>query len=166
MGIWDKLADRQFATDESGRLVFLPRGRRGTAYFVDTTDRQKIKPLVKIYVVAFALINVIGWIASFGFSQALTFDQRIPLASKIRLGLTVYAIAAALLYIGPALLLWNAYRGVVGGICSSLTPVEPASLRLVRLYRIPRRTLIILLLVDLVILGLVTFAFLSHRPLR
>jgi hypothetical protein len=64
--------------------------------------------------------------ASIAFSQALTFEERsAALASKLRLGLIVYAISAFVLYIGPALLLWSVYRREVAGLCSSLDPVDP-----------------------------------------
>lgn len=43
MGTWGKFADRQFAKDESGRLVFLPRGPHRPAYFIDSSDENKLK---------------------------------------------------------------------------------------------------------------------------
>lgn len=164
MGMWDTFADRQFAKDENGRLVFLPRGPRRPAYFVDSNDESKIKSLVKVYGVAAAMINLTGSMASIAFTQALTFDERTaPLASKLKFGLVVYAISSALLYIGPALLLWNVYRGVVDGLCSSLTSVDPASLRLTRLPSTSRRTVLILVVAGLLILGLGIFAAVSYR---
>ncbi|HTW58764.1 MAG TPA: hypothetical protein VMD99_11580 [Terriglobales bacterium] len=164
MGMLDTFADRQFAKEQSGRLVFLPRGPRRPAYFVDSADENKLKSLVKVYGVAAALINLTGTIASLAFTQALTFDQRsAPLAYKLRFGLVVYAISATLLYIGPALLLWNVYRGVVDGLCSSLTTVDPESLRLTRLHSSSRRSWLILLFAGLLILGLGIF-FATNRP--
>jgi len=165
MGIWDNLADRQFAKDESGRLVFLPRGPRRTAYLVATTDEPKIKSLVKIYVVAAALINLIGSTASIASAQAIAFGDRCaPLAHKLKLGLIVYAISAMLFYIGPGLLLWNVYRRALDGLCSSFPAVDPRSQRLVQLRPNPRRAQIILLFAGLVVLGLGIFAAISYRP--
>ncbi len=139
MGMWDNFADRQFAKDESGKLVFLPRGPRRPAYFVDSTDEYKIKSLVKVYLVAAMIINLTGSVASIAVTQSLTFDERsAPLAYKLKFWLVVYAISATLLYIGPALLLWNVYRGVVDGLCSGLTSVDRASVRLTPLHPVPR----------------------------
>jgi len=165
MGMWDKFADRQFAKDENGRLVFLPRGRHRPAYFVDSSDESKLKSVVKVYGVAAAIINLTGSMASLAFTQALTFDERsAPLAYKLRFGLVVYAISSALLYIGPALLLWNVYRRVLDGLCSSLTTVDPASLQLARLPSTSYQAVAILLLTGLLLLTLGIFFAISYRP--
>jgi hypothetical protein len=165
MGMWDKFADRQFAKDEGGRLVFLPRGPHRPAYFVDSSDETKLKSLVKVYGVAAAIINLTGSTASLAFTQALTFDERsAPLAYKLKFGLVVYAISSALLYIGPALLLWNVYRGVLGGLCSSLTTVDPASLQLTRLPSTSHPAVVILLLTALLLFTLGIFIAISYRP--
>jgi hypothetical protein len=88
MGTWDKFAHRQFAKDESGRLVFLPRGPHRPAYFIDSSDENKLKSLVKVYGVAAAIINLTGSMASLAFTQALAFDERsAPLAYKLKLAL-------------------------------------------------------------------------------
>jgi hypothetical protein len=103
MGMLDNFADRQFAKDESGRLVFLPRGRRHAGYFIDAADEPKIKSLVKIYGVAAMVVNLTGSMASIAFAQMLTFDERTTsLTHKLKFGLVVYPISLALLYIGPA----------------------------------------------------------------
>lgn len=163
MGMLDNLADRQFAKDESGRLVFLPRGPRRPGFVVASTDEQKVKSLVKIYVLAAMLINLTGSLASIAFTQALTFDERsAPLAYKLKFGLVVYAISASLLYVGPTLMLWNVYRGVVDGLCSSLTTVDPASLRLMR-QPATSRAVVILLFTGLLLLALGIFFASGHR---
>ncbi len=163
MGILDNLADRQFAKDESGKLVFLPRGPRRLAYFVDTPDEPKIKSLVKVYIVAAQLINVTGSTAAIAITQSLTFDERsAPLAYKLKFGLVVYAITATLLYIGPGLLLWNVYRGVVDRLCSSLPTADPAALRLTQLSG-SRRLWVILVCAGLLILALGIFFAIGYR---
>ncbi len=164
MGMWDNLADRQFAKDESGKLVFLPRGPRRAGYIVDATDEQKIKSLVKIYAVAAVLINVMGSTASIVTAQMLAWDDRCAsLAQKLKFGLVIYAISGALFYIGPGLLLWNVYRRVVNGLCSSLTTVDPASLRLMPLAPASRRAVLILTAAGLLLLGLAIVAAISYR---
>lgn len=164
MGMWDNIANRQFARDESGRLVFLPRGPRRAAYIVDNADETKMKSLVKVYLVAATLVNLTGSLASLAFTQSLTFDERsAPLAYKIKLALVVYAISAALLYVGPALLLWNVYREVVGRLCTSLTTVDPTSLRLTHPPSGSNRTVVIVLITALALLALGILFATSYR---
>ena len=95
-------ADRQFAKDENGRVVFLPRGPHRLGYYVGASDESKFKSLVKLYGIAAVLINMAGSTASFGFTQALIFEERsAPLARKLKVSLIAYAISAFFLYIGP-----------------------------------------------------------------
>jgi len=157
MGMWDNAANRQFAKDESGRLVFLPRGRRRDAYIVEGADENKFKSLVKVYLVAAALVNLTGSMASIGFAQSFTsYERPAPLAHQLKFGLVAYAITFSLFYLVPALLLWNVYRRAVDGLCSSLTTVDPASLQLTRLPSSSRQ-IALLLLAALMILGLGIF---------
>lgn len=144
MGFLDSLADRHFAKDDSGRLVFLPRGRRRRSYVVDTADQNKIKSLVKLYIVAYALLNFTGTIATIGFTDSLTCDERpASLGHQLKFGGVVGAIALTLFYLGPAILLLNIYRRAVDRICASLTPVDPMSAHLTRLPSSARRVLLI-----------------------
>ena len=164
MGMFDNFADCQFAKDENGKLVFLPRGPHRAGYFVDAEDEQKIKPLVKIYGVAAMIVNLTGSMASIFLSQALTFDERsTSLAHKLKFGLGVYAISAALLYIGPALLLWNVYRGTVDGLCSSLPTVDPTSLRLTQLPWTSRRAVVVMVVIGLLAIALGIFVLTGYR---
>jgi hypothetical protein len=163
MGILDNLTDRQFAKDDSGRLVFLPRGPRRPGFFVDSTDEPKIKSLVKIYILAVLLMNSIGSTASIAITLWLVNDEHpASLAHKLKFGLVVYAISASLLYYGPALMMWNVYRGVVGGICSSLTTVDPASIHMTQVPS-SRRAVLILLLSGLVLVALGIFIAIGYR---
>ena len=163
-GILDNFAWQQFARDENGRVVFLPRGLRRQGYYVGVPDESRFKSLVKIYGLAAVLINLVGSTASIAFSQALALGERsAPLASKLRLGLIVYAISALVLYIGPALLLWSVYRRELAGLCSSLDPVDPAAVRLTATPTSARRTGVILIVAGLLILALGIFAAVSFR---
>lgn len=56
----DGLAQRQFGKDEGGRLAFFPYGWRKPGYYVEASDEYKVKALVKIYVVAGAIVNLVG----------------------------------------------------------------------------------------------------------
>ena len=163
-GILDNFAQQQFARDENGRVVFLPRGLRRQGFYVGVPDESRFKSLVKIYGLAAVLINLAGSMASIAFSQAIALGERsAPLGSKLRLALIVYAISALILYIGPALLLWRVYRHEVAWLCSSLTAVDPASVHLTVPPPSARRTAVILIFAGLLILALGIFAAISVR---
>jgi hypothetical protein len=160
----DIFITRQFAKDESGRLVFLPRGPSRAGYYVGAADESKLKALVKVYGVAAALINLTGSTASYAFTTWLTSSERsAPLASRLKFGLIVYAISASILYIGPALLLWNVYRREVALLCSSLDTVAPASIHLTSEHSSARRTALVFLFAGLLVLALGIFAAVSLR---
>ena len=162
-GVLNTFADRQFAKDESGRVVFLPRGPRRAGYYVGASDESKFKSLVRLYGIAALLINMAGSVASFGFTQAMIFEERsAPLARKLKVSLIAYAISAFFLYIGPALLLWSVYRGEVTGLCSSLDTVDPASVHLISEHSRTRRTGLVVLFAALLILAGI-FAAISFR---
>ena len=163
-GIFDNFAKGQFANDENGRIVFLPRGSRRPGYYVGTPDESRFKSLVKIYGVAAMLINLVGSTASIACTQALTFDEHsAPLATKLKFGLVVYIISAAFLCISPALLLWNVYRKEVAALCSSLDIVDPASVRLTCPSSNQRQKALVFLMAGLLILALGILAAISFR---
>ena len=160
----DIFAARQFAKDERGRSVFLPRGPRRAGYYVDAPEESGLKPLVKLYGVAAALINLVGSTASYAFTTWLLSSERpATLASRLRFGLVVYVIAASILYIGPALLLWNVYRKEVAVLCSSLDMVDPASVNLTSEHSGARQTGLIILVARLLVLALGILLAISFR---
>jgi len=163
-GILDIFAARQFAKDESGRVVFLPRGPRRAGYYVGAPDESKFKSLVKVYGVAAALINLAASTASYAFTSWLTSSERCAsLASRLKLGLVVYAISSSVFYIGPALLLWDVYRKEVAELCSSLDAVDPASVRLTSEHAGVRRTALVFLFAGLLVLALGIMLAISFR---
>jgi len=165
MGIWDNIADRYFAKDGSGKLVFLPCGRSKPSYYVDSTDESKIKSLVKMYVVAVALISLTGMIAVIGFTDSLLSDERgASLAHQLKFGGVVWAIATTLFYVGPSLLLWKTYRRAVDGICASLTAVDLASVQLAPLPSNLRRVRLIALIAGFVCVAIAILVMIGYRP--
>lgn len=165
-GVLDHLARGRFMNDPSGRLAFFPFGSRRPGYYVDAADESKIKAPVKIYVVAGALINLLGTVAAIWFAQALVSDERSePLKSKLELGLVVYVISALLLYVLPALLLWKVYKGAVTEVCSSLTAVEPQSVGEMRPSptRFPTVFILIAAGAFVLLLGVALLLLVSHR---
>lgn len=125
----DSIAQRFFAKDQSGRTAFFPRGRRRSGYYVDAADESRLKPLVKMYAIASALINFVGSMACLGFTEALTLDHGFFQPEKFKLALTVYAFSLVLFLIGPGLILWRVYGNVVTGLCAPLAVADPSSVR-------------------------------------
>lgn len=168
MGVFTEVLDNlirgRFGKDESGRLVFLPLGPRRPGYYVDAADEYKITALVKLYAVAGALINLVGSVAAFALSQALLFDHRSgPLLKKLETSIVVYSICAVLLYLAPALILWNVYREVMAGLCLSLATVGPESIRPIKCSS-RLRTLLVIIAVGFMVIAIGIFVAVSFRP--
>ena len=116
--------------DSSGRLVFLPYGRRRAGYYLDSaSDYQKIKAPVAIYAVASALFQVLGSTSSIVIVLgALSSDRTGSTASKVEFALIIYIISAFTFQWLPMLLLWRLYRALLPELCSSLQEADPESM--------------------------------------
>jgi hypothetical protein len=162
---FDTFVQQRFRKDEAGRLVFLPYGVRRPGYYIEARDEYSIKSLVKIYAVAGALINLTGYVASFTVAQALTFHNHSgPLERRVETAIGIYIISATILFIGPALILWSVYKGVMAGLCSSLATVGPESIRQMKQPPSLRRTLMILVWAGIIFLGLGVLFAVRYRP--
>jgi hypothetical protein len=157
-----QLVDARCRKDLSGRLVFLPYGRRRAGYYLDcASDYQKVKSLVAIYAVASALFQVLGSTSSLVIVLGASSDRPGSLAGKLEFALIIYIISAFTFQWLPMLLLWRLYRGLLPDLCSSLQEAGPESMG--NLQTIPnsmrRRGLIVAfagLLVRLLVLFLVS----------
>jgi hypothetical protein len=129
-GALDHLARGRFMSDSTGRLAVFPFGARKPGYYVEATDESKIKSLVKMYVVAGALVNLVGSLSSYALAQTQIVDYRAcSMTTQIERFVGAYAICMLFFLILPALALWSVYKGAVGEVCSSLTAVGPDSVR-------------------------------------
>jgi hypothetical protein len=160
----DRIAQRQFVKDASGQMVFLPRGPRHSCYYVDAADESKLKPLVRTYAIAAALINLTGSLASLGFTGALSFDHGSLLPEKFKFALTIYLICSVLFLIAPLLVLFRVYRDALAELCTCLAVADRASLRLVPTNSKPIRIWIVLLVAGLILLGLIFFLMVTRQP--
>jgi len=100
------------------------------------------------------------------FTQSLLSDERTsPLRTKLELGFTVYSISAVFLYILPALLLWETYRGLVERLCSVLATVGSESVRQMQppARNLRTRALLVFMGVSILILAVVLVLAISHR---
>ena len=116
----DRQVDAQFQKDPSGRLVFLPSGRKGKAYFVDSkSNEEKIRAFVKMYSGAGALIYwvqnlcFLAWIESFT-TGAHRWTTEVGIAS--------FFVLVLLLAVW---VLWSLYKQTVPSFTSSLSEVGP-----------------------------------------
>ena len=154
--------DARCRKDLSGRLVFLPYGRRRAGYYLDSaSDYPKVKALVAIYAVGSLLFQVLGSTSALVITLGASSDRPGPLAGKLEFALIIYIISAFAFQWLPMLLLWRLYRSLLPEVCSSLPEVGPESMD--NLQTIPnpmrRRGLIVAffgLLLVLVILCLVS----------
>jgi hypothetical protein len=116
----DRQVDAQFQKDPSGRLVFLPSGGKGKAYFVDSkSDEEKVRAFVKMYRGAGVLISwvqqlcFLAWIVSFT-TGAHKWTTEAGIAS--------FFIFVLLLAVW---VLWLLYKQTVPTFTSSLSEVGP-----------------------------------------
>ena len=122
----DYHVERQFRKDPSGRLVFLPFGSKGKAYFVDSkSDEEKIRSFVNLYRSTSALMSLLsfpsayipGWIV-------MSFAGTMALRNK----LTTYvgiALFFMLILVAFAWMHWTIYKETVQGLTASLSEVGP-----------------------------------------
>jgi hypothetical protein len=130
MGFFDKWSEQavtlRFGKDPNGRPVFLPFGPRKAAYYLDATcDTQAIKSLIKMHSLAAAFISWLGGFSSYAFTYSLVFTERgTPLAHKLKVGITVYSICAAIFMILPTVALSRMYQRSIRDCCSSFTQLD------------------------------------------
>jgi hypothetical protein len=116
----DRQVERQFRKDPNGRLVFLPVGSRGKAYFVDLkSDEEKIRAFVKMYRNASVLIYWL-WYLSF-YIWLGTFN------TNAHRWMTEVGIASSfcLLLLLSVWILWSLYKQTVPAFTISLVEVGP-----------------------------------------
>ena len=116
----DRQVEGQFRKDPSGRLVFLPFGRKGKAYFVDSkSEEEKVRAFVKMYRSVGALISwavnlgFYVWIVSFN-TGAHRWTTEVAIASSFFLFLLLLVW-----------MLWSLYKQTVPAFTSSLSEVGP-----------------------------------------
>jgi len=161
----DYHVEAQFRKDPSGRLVFLPTGVRGKAYFVDSqSDEDKIRSFLKMYRSAFAIVSLLVFPSIYLPGFVLNFC-RMPLRSKLETnaGTTTFFL---LLFGALMFLLWSVYKETVPGFTASLSEVGPDRKgQLSEISPQPRRVqrlALVVLGVSTLLLGLMVLAVWLH----
>jgi hypothetical protein len=169
--MFNQAVEASFRKDASGRLIFLPRGPRKAAYYVDSaSDEQKLKALVKLQVVAVLFFNLGGFLVSYTLAaswNALYFTHLpiSPEARALRTG-AVYVISAAVIQFTPILVIQKIYQRSLREICSTLQPADPASLtQLGDIWKPYRQRVLVAFGVGLLLMGVV-FAAVARRQIR
>ena len=162
-----QLVNVKFRKDQSGRVVFLPYGRRKAGYYIDdTADHKKIESLVAIYTASTALFQVLGFLSSYLLAQAVIFpDRPVTRSGKMEVALIVYCISTLVFWFGPRWLLWKIYRAMIPSICSSLPQASSSTLELEATPNAwQRRMLIIFVGAWLILGGVLLAAMFIHLP--
>jgi hypothetical protein len=116
----DRHVDRQFRKDPNGRLVFLPFGGKGKAYFVTSkSDEEKIRAFVRMYRGAVALPS---WVAYLGFYVWIgTFNTNAHRwTTEVGIASSFFLLLLLCLW-----LLWSLYKKTVPAFTSSQSEVGP-----------------------------------------
>jgi hypothetical protein len=116
----DRQVDAQFQKDPSERLVFLPSGRKGKAYFVDSkSDEEKIRAFVKMYRSAGALIYWVQTLCFFAWIESFTTGAH---RWTTEVGIASFFVLVLVLAVW---VLWRLYEQTVPTFTSSLSEVGP-----------------------------------------
>ena len=162
ISLFSKLIDygveSQFRKDPSGRLIFLPFGRRKKAYFVDSkADEEKIRSFLKMYRGASTLISWLGMVGIYVFGWSSTFRASattIPGWTRLTPFL-VSSLVYVLIMILWAWMLWGLYKATVPGLTSSLTEVgSDVRVQLTEISPRRRRLMLVCVLAGLTLVGL------------
>jgi len=125
----DQAVNARCRKDPSGRLIFLPYGRRRAGYYLDSApDYQKVKALLAIYWLASSLFQVLGSTSSIVVAMGASFDRPGSPAGRLEFALIIYVISAFTFCWLPMLLLWRLYRRLLPELCSSLQEASPESM--------------------------------------
>jgi hypothetical protein len=159
-----QLVDARCRKDASGRLVFLPYGRRRAGYYLDSaSEYHKVKALVGMYALAIVLFQVLGSTSAIVIVLGDLPDHPGSLAHKLEFALILYIISAFAFQWLPMLLLWRLYRALLPEACSSLQEVSPESMRNLQTLPNPmRRRALIVALAGFLVMGAILF--LVSRP--
>ena len=116
----DRHVDAQFQKDPSGRLVFVPSGSKGKAYFVDSkSDEEKIRAFVKMYRSAGELIY---WVQNLCFLTWIVTFTTGTHKWTTEVGIAALFVLFLLLAVWT---LWRLYKQTVPAFTSSLSEVGP-----------------------------------------
>jgi hypothetical protein len=160
----------QLRKDPSGRLVFLPFGTRGKAYFVDSpSDEEKIRAFVKMYRSASTLVSwmVIG-IYIFGLTSMNSHAGAGAIPLRTRLApLVIGNLVYMLVVIVFAWILWGIYKKTIPSFTASLPEVGAgAQSQLSNLPNARKRVVLICFGAGLLLLGLILLLAVQRRPRR
>ena len=120
----DYHVERQFRRDPGGRLVFLPFGSKGKAYFVDSkSDEEKIRSVVKSYRGRSALLSFLVYPCIYIPSFILNvYGSGTPLRSKLTLSIEISSFVL-LAFLALLWRLWGVHKETVSGLTASLSEV-------------------------------------------
>ena len=155
----DRQVEGQFRKDPSGRLVFLPFGRKGKAYFVDSkSEEEKVRAFVKMYRSASALIS---WAVNLGFYVwILSFNTGAHRwTAEVAIASSFFLFLLLLVW-----MLWSLYKGAIPSLTSSLREAGPDVIGQLRgISQRPRRLSLFFVTAFLLLIVLALFAFLASQ---
>ncbi|HXQ25262.1 MAG TPA: hypothetical protein VN822_02535 [Candidatus Acidoferrales bacterium] len=164
----DYAVDAHFRKDRSGRLVFIPFGRKGKCYFVDSkSDEEKIRAFVRMYRSAIQLISFLIYPSA--MFPGLILEDYAGLSPRghrlaIALGIPLFfsLVLSALVW-----MLWSLYKGAIPSLTSSLSEAGPDVMgQLSKISQRPWRLPLFFVAAGLLLIGLALLAVLTshHFP--
>jgi hypothetical protein len=166
MGFIDLIVNRSFRDEKEGRVVVFDGVGRGRGYLLrSTTDEQRIRAFLRMYVFAELVIQLLGtllvaaWLSSvFGATGRPTLERELMRGGFF---LVAYALVVGL----PFYLMWRAYREAAPSFVSPGDAVPVSWQPLDRTRRIAL-TLLVLLVLAAVLAIIHSCALASAAALR
>jgi hypothetical protein len=165
----DYLVEVQFRRAPSGRLVFVPFGRKGKCYFVDSkSDEEKVRAFVKMYRIATWLIVFL--VCPMVMVPGLILEDYgglTPRAHRLTVALGISGFFW-LGFIAVQLILWGAYKAAVPGLAASLSEVGSDIKAQLRVTSPPpsQPLALVCFFAVLLLMGLAIFAVTGHHVPR
>jgi hypothetical protein len=112
MALLDLVVDANFRSEQAGRVVIFPGGRRNRGYLVKSeSDELRIRSFLKMFYFAQLSILLLGLLLALEWSRELSYALSRPFALLLRIGTTLgfYSLVVGV----PYWLLWSSYKKAV-----------------------------------------------------
>jgi hypothetical protein len=112
MALLDLVVDANFRSEQAGRVVIFPGGRRTRGYLVKSESEElRIRSFLKMFYFAQLSIQLVGLLLALEWSRELSYALNRPSDVLLRIGITLgfYSLVVGV----PYWLLWRSYKTAV-----------------------------------------------------
>jgi hypothetical protein len=109
MALLDLVVDANFRSEQVGRVVIFPGGRRNRGYLVKSESEElRIRAFLKMFYLGQSSIQLLGLLLALEWSRELSyaFGRQSALLFRVGITLACYALVVG----APYWLLWRSYK--------------------------------------------------------